>query len=37
VEYKRVIHLYGVTCAKIMAGTELAKHKEGQWVSLKLD
>jgi hypothetical protein len=37
VEYKRVIHLYGVTCAKIMAGTELAKHKEGQWASLKLD
>jgi hypothetical protein len=37
VEYKRVIHLYGMTCAKITLGTDLAKHKEYQWARLNLD
>jgi hypothetical protein len=36
-EYKKVVHLYSLTCAKITVGTDLAKHKEHQWARLVLD
>jgi hypothetical protein len=36
-EYKRVVRLHGVTCAKIMFGTNVAKEKEHEYMSFGLD